>query len=215
MGAGPILGVADRPGFNGVCDEVAERFDGRLGRQERMLPRAPFVEDLAGPAAKGLGGERQQPMELLKEPRQYPAHVRDHFVRMGAHQTAGMHDDAEALCSEAQAIPVASLELTSLVGIEEEVTSGGPPREGPRRAGLDDASSRHARGRSEKHAYRSRSDSCVIAVEETAVGWRFTSPRRRPPPHNNTKESLVPCLVCGNVGRIFSTGASDPAVDRS
>ena len=49
-------------------------------RQQLVLRRAAFVEDLPGPAAKGLGAERQQSMELLKEPWEHPADIGDDFV---------------------------------------------------------------------------------------------------------------------------------------
>ncbi len=71
---------------------------------------------------------------------------------LGTHQATGVHDDTETLSRQTEAVPVATLELTGLVRIEEEVASGGAAGERPSRTGLDDASSGHARGRSEKRA---------------------------------------------------------------
>ena len=117
-----------------------------------MLGGAPLVEHFAGPSAKRFGAEGKQPMELLQESRKDTPYVGDDFVGVGAHQATGVHDDTEALCRQTEAVPVATLELTGLIGIEEKVAPGGAARERPGRTGLNDASSGHARGRSEKRA---------------------------------------------------------------
>ena len=54
--------------------------------------------------------------------------------------------------------------------VEEEVASGCPPREGPGGARFDDASSRHARRRSEKRAAKPSPISSTIRYEPTLQG---------------------------------------------
>ena len=55
----------------------------------------------AGPPAKRVGGERQQPMELLEEARSLARHVRHRLVRMGARDASRMYDDTVAAGSTA------------------------------------------------------------------------------------------------------------------
>jgi len=81
----PLARVAHRPGLDRVTDELSKGLDRSLGSQERVLPRTSLVENLTRPSTKGFGGQRHQPVKLLKEPGQHAAHVRDDLVRMGAH----------------------------------------------------------------------------------------------------------------------------------
>ena len=208
----PVLGVADRAGLDGIGNEVRERVDRRLGCQQRMLAGASLVEDFAGPAAKGFRRERKQPMELLQEPREHATHVGHDLMRMGAHEAARVHHHPEALCGEAQAVPVASLELSGLIGIEEKVAPGGAAGERPGRTRLDDASSGHARGQSDNRAAEGCRISGGIASmkRQMAAEWRSSPAAVGPQEHCGITERLLRFRQRRSdlwiLGRIFLAG---------
>ena len=52
-----VLGVAHRPGFDRIGDEVRDGLQHDFGREQRMDTGAVLVEDLSGPAAIGLGAQ--------------------------------------------------------------------------------------------------------------------------------------------------------------
>ena len=88
-----------------------------------MRAATSFVEDLLGPFTKGLGGERQEPMEGLKEPRELAADIGDDLVRVSRHETGRMDRDAMDLRRIGEAIPIALLHLPAFVRVEEEMAS--------------------------------------------------------------------------------------------
>ena len=115
LGARPVLGVADRHRLDGVGDEVGERLDGRLGRQQLVRPGAPLVEHLPGPPANRLCAEGEVAMKRLKKQGELTPYVGDDLVRVGGHQAARVHEHAVELRRVTEAIPIGLLHLPGFV----------------------------------------------------------------------------------------------------
>lgn len=116
-------------------------------------------------------------MELLKEAGQLAADIGDNLVRMRAHEATCVNEDAVALSGDGQAVPITSLQRSSVVRIEQKVASCGATGQGPGLAGLDDAASGHAVVGSEKRACRSGPLFVWFTRNAAAPRWRSISGR--------------------------------------
>ena len=171
-----------------------------------MLSGTSLVENLAGPSPKGFGRHGQQPVKLLQEVWQHAAHVRHDFVRVGTHQATRVHHDPEVLRSKTEAIPIALLDLPSLVRVQEEVPSSGAPRQSPSLSGFDDATSRHAPSCSENRADEGALISLEFRRSARSLGGgagSLAGARHRATSLRNLREcAAVRSRSVGSVGRI-------------
>jgi len=146
VGPWPVLRIAYRQRLDRIRDEVGDRLEDSIRGRERVYASALLVEHLLGPSSESLGAKGEIPVKRLQEPWIFTSDVSDNLVRMGRHETCGVYDHAVKPRGIAEAVPIALLDLSGFVGIEQEVSARGAPRQSESRARIDDARSGHAEG---------------------------------------------------------------------